>query len=70
MRNDGHITFRRFRWTVTHLPVTRYQICDRTLAYRPGNISEILTSITAGPIPKHSASLAVTSVTAHSGRGL
>ena len=29
--------------TVTHLPVTRCQICDRTLAYRPGNISEVLT---------------------------
>jgi hypothetical protein len=29
--------------TVTQLPVTRCQICDRTLAYRPGNISEVLT---------------------------
>ena len=34
---------RRFPLTVTHLPVTRCQICDRTLAYRPGNISEVLT---------------------------
>jgi hypothetical protein len=34
---------RRFPVTVTHLPVTRCQICDRTLAYRPGNISEVLT---------------------------
>ena len=33
----------RFPVTVTHLPVTRCQICDRTLAYRPGNISEVLT---------------------------
>ncbi len=34
---------RRFPVTVTHLPVTRCQICDRTLAYRPGNISGVLT---------------------------
>ena len=34
---------RRFPVTVTHLPVTRCQICNRTLAYRPGNISEVLT---------------------------
>ena len=36
-------TSRRFPVTVTQLPVTRCQICDRTLAYRPGNISEVLT---------------------------
>jgi hypothetical protein len=29
--------------TVTQLRVTRCQICDRTLAYRLGNISEVLT---------------------------
>jgi hypothetical protein len=34
---------RRFPVTVTHLPVTRCQICHRTLAYRPGNLSEVLT---------------------------
>jgi hypothetical protein len=34
---------RRFPVTVTHLPVTRCQLCDRTLAHRPGNISEVLT---------------------------
>ena len=33
----------RFPVTVTHLPVTRCQICDRTVAYRPGTISEVLT---------------------------
>ena len=33
----------RFPVTVTHLPVTRCQICDRTIAYRPGTISEVLT---------------------------
>jgi hypothetical protein len=34
---------RRFPVTVAHLPVTRCQICDRTFAYRPGSISEVLT---------------------------
>jgi hypothetical protein len=34
---------RRFPVTVTHLPVTRCQLCDRTVAYRPGAISETLT---------------------------
>jgi len=33
----------RFPVTITHLPVTRCQICDRTVAYRPGQISEVLT---------------------------
>ena len=26
-----------------HLPVTRCQICHRTVAYRPGNLTEVLT---------------------------
>jgi hypothetical protein len=34
---------RRFPVTVTCLPVTRCQICDRTIAYRPGSISQVLT---------------------------
>ena len=34
---------RRCPVTVTHLPITRCQICDRTLAYRPGTISQALT---------------------------
>ena len=34
---------RRFPMTVTHLPVTRCQICHRTVAYRPGKLSEVLT---------------------------
>jgi len=34
---------RRFPVTVTHLPVTRCQICRRTVAYRPGSLSEALT---------------------------
>jgi hypothetical protein len=34
---------RRFPVTVSHLPVTRCQICDRTVAHRPGKASEVLT---------------------------
>jgi hypothetical protein len=36
-------TSRRFPVTVTHLPVTRCKICRRTVAYRPGNLTEVLT---------------------------
>ena len=36
-------SFRRFPVTVTHLPVTRCQICQCTVAYRPGKVSEVLT---------------------------
>jgi len=34
---------RRFSVTVTQLPVTRCQICQRTVACRPGSLSEVLT---------------------------
>ncbi len=34
---------RRFPVTVTQLPVTRREICRRTVAYRPGTLSEALT---------------------------
>jgi hypothetical protein len=34
---------RRFPVTVTQLPVTCCQICHRTLAYRPGTVTEVLT---------------------------
>jgi len=34
---------RRFPVTVTQLPVTRCQICHRTVAYRPGTLTEVLT---------------------------
>ena len=34
---------RRYPVTVTHLPVIRCQICQRTVAYRPGTLSEVLT---------------------------
>jgi hypothetical protein len=48
---------RRVPVTVTHRPVTRCQICHRTVVGRPGNLSGVLTGTTAGPIPKRSASL-------------
>ena len=34
---------RRFPCDVTYLPVTRCQLCHRTLAYRPGDLSAVLT---------------------------
>ena len=34
---------RRFPVTVTQLPVTRCQICRRTVAYRPGGLTQVLT---------------------------
>ncbi|MFY9929585.1 MAG: hypothetical protein WAK82_16390 [Streptosporangiaceae bacterium] len=34
---------RRFPVTVTQLPVTRCEICQRTVPYRPGTLSEVLT---------------------------
>ncbi len=34
---------RRFPVAVTYLPVTRCQLCHRTVAYRPGNLSQVLT---------------------------
>ena len=33
----------RFPVTVTQLPVTRYEICYRTVAYRPDRLSGVLT---------------------------
>ncbi len=34
---------RRFPVTVNQLPVIRCEICRRTVAYRPGRLSEVLT---------------------------
>lgn len=34
---------RRFPVTVTQLPVVRCDVCGRTVAYRPGTVSETLT---------------------------
>jgi hypothetical protein len=36
-------TSSRFPVTVTRLPVVRCQICRRTVAYRPGQASAVLT---------------------------
>ncbi len=33
----------RFPVIVTHLPLTRCQICRQTVAYQPGSLSEVLT---------------------------
>jgi hypothetical protein len=43
---------RRFRVIVTQLPVTRCQICHRTVAYRPGNLTEVLTGHYRGAHPE------------------
>ena len=34
---------RRFPVTITQLPLTRCQICHRTVAYQPGRLSQALT---------------------------
>jgi hypothetical protein len=34
---------KRFPVTVTRLPVLRCQLCQRTIAYRPGEASAVLT---------------------------
>ena len=39
----GNSRSRRFPGTITQLPVTRCQICHHTVAYKPGNLSEVLT---------------------------
>jgi hypothetical protein len=39
----SNVSSRRFPVTVTHLPVMRCQVCHRTVAYRPGKASEVLT---------------------------
>jgi hypothetical protein len=33
----------RYPVTVTRLPVTRCKLCQRTMAYRPGQASAVLT---------------------------
>lgn len=34
---------RRFPVTVTRLPVVRCQVCQQTIAYRPGKAADMLT---------------------------
>jgi hypothetical protein len=43
MEMMSNLRSRHFPVTVTHLPVTRCQICHRTVAYPPGILSEVLT---------------------------
>ena len=43
MKVMTHSATRSFPVTVTQLPVTRCEICQRTVAYRPGEASEALT---------------------------
>jgi hypothetical protein len=57
IRGDEQFTFPPLPVTVIQLPVTRCQICHRTVAYRPGNLSEVLTAHYRRAIPKRSASL-------------
>ncbi len=42
-RQMSNSSSHRFPVTVTQLPVTRCEICQRTVAYRPGTLSEALT---------------------------
>jgi hypothetical protein len=41
----GKSSFRRFPVTITQLPVTRCEICRRTVPYRPGSLSEVLNLV-------------------------
>ena len=43
LRHISKSPSRRFPVTVTQLPVSRCEICQRTMAYRPGSLSEVLT---------------------------
>jgi hypothetical protein len=43
----------QFPVTVTQLPVTRCQICQQTLAYRPGQASTVLTDHYRRKHPDH-----------------
>jgi hypothetical protein len=43
METMSNSSARRFPVTATRLPVTRCQLCHRTVAYRPGTLSEVLT---------------------------
>jgi len=43
LRHISKSPSRRFPVTVTQLPVSRCEICQRTVAYRPGSLSEVLT---------------------------
>jgi hypothetical protein len=57
IRGDGQFTFPALPGTSTQLPVTRCQICHHTVAYKPGNLSEVLTGHHRRAHPERSASL-------------
>jgi hypothetical protein len=52
---DEQVRFRRFPVTVTGVPVTRCQICRRTVACLAGRAQRGPVGTTAGPIPRRSA---------------
>jgi hypothetical protein len=54
---------RRFRVTVTQLPVTRSEICHCTVAYRPGGLSEVLTEQPSAGCPHYHAVPSSASIT-------
>ena len=41
--SNEQVVFPPFPCHLTQLPVTRCQICHRTVAYRPGTLTEVLT---------------------------
>ena len=43
MEANEQVIFPPLPVTVTQLPLTRCQICRRTVAYRPGSLSQALT---------------------------
>jgi hypothetical protein len=43
---------RRFPVTVTQLPVTRCEICKRTVAYRPGTLSAESVNLFGAPLAR------------------
>jgi hypothetical protein len=42
---------RRIPVTVTQLPVILCEICQRTVVYRPGSLSEVLNTVTGVECP-------------------
>jgi hypothetical protein len=51
-RCDEQVTVPPFPATITPLPITRCQICHRTVVYRPRTSARSGPSTAAGPIPK------------------
>jgi hypothetical protein len=57
IRGEEQVTFPALPRDPPQLPVMRCQICHRTVAYRPRNLSEVLTGHYRRAVPKRSASL-------------